>query len=338
MSEPLTDPLKALRFALDHVVELREAWQRGALSEREGKGGSRSNRNVEVEHALRQAIDRLDQIAGAPCGIVGEPPLGPKDRYVCTLPKGHKGHHRDGRVTWIGYHVTEDQIAGATPAKEPVTFDADEVRRTFQGTSIDTQRMRIVTGSLSRFCADHLCIYHTGGDNSVDDMLLTNGEGRYLLEVLTEIYGQIAGATPVAVPTCQHGHIVKTSGCVSCELLWQHSEIAGATEPDFPNTFTPAAEAGAGPAPPAPESGRIIVDWCATHMAAMHACPDCRFPDEGTRFGVKPAEAAPRDPLRALVEKWRKVGDMLTAGDPAFWDGYRSARKACAAELEEALR
>ena len=81
-----------------------------------------------------------------------------------------------------------DQIAGATPAQAPTTFDADDVRLTFQGTGIDAQRMRIVTASLSQFCADHICIYHTGGDNSVEDLLLTNSEGRYLLEVLTQIF------------------------------------------------------------------------------------------------------------------------------------------------------
>lgn len=46
----------ACQFALAHVQELREAWRSGALSERDGRGGMRSNRNFEVEVALRKAL------------------------------------------------------------------------------------------------------------------------------------------------------------------------------------------------------------------------------------------------------------------------------------------
>lgn len=52
--------LAALREALDHVSELEEAWQRGAIHETDGKGGTRSNRNVEVRVRLRQVIRDLE--------------------------------------------------------------------------------------------------------------------------------------------------------------------------------------------------------------------------------------------------------------------------------------
>lgn len=43
--------------ALAHVEELREAWRTGAIHERDG--GTRSNRNVDVEVSLRAALDAL---------------------------------------------------------------------------------------------------------------------------------------------------------------------------------------------------------------------------------------------------------------------------------------
>lgn len=51
--EQLTD---AARLALAHVEELRDAWQRGCIREIDNLGGTRSNRNVEVETTLRQAL------------------------------------------------------------------------------------------------------------------------------------------------------------------------------------------------------------------------------------------------------------------------------------------
>ena len=47
----------AARYALIHVQELREAWRTGAISEHDGKGGSRSNRNVDVEVRLSNALN-----------------------------------------------------------------------------------------------------------------------------------------------------------------------------------------------------------------------------------------------------------------------------------------
>ena len=47
-----------LRDAHAHIEELRGAWERGAISEHDGKGGLRSNRNADVERQLRTAIKR----------------------------------------------------------------------------------------------------------------------------------------------------------------------------------------------------------------------------------------------------------------------------------------
>lgn len=46
----------AATSAHTHVEELREAWRTGAIEERDGLGGTRSNRNVDVEVALRKAL------------------------------------------------------------------------------------------------------------------------------------------------------------------------------------------------------------------------------------------------------------------------------------------
>ena len=39
---------KALRSCAAHIEELRDAWQRGAISEHDGMGGTRSNRNTDT--------------------------------------------------------------------------------------------------------------------------------------------------------------------------------------------------------------------------------------------------------------------------------------------------
>lgn len=46
----------ALGAALYHVTELREAWSTGALHECDGGGGTRSNRNVDVQLAIRKVL------------------------------------------------------------------------------------------------------------------------------------------------------------------------------------------------------------------------------------------------------------------------------------------
>lgn len=47
----------AAGLALVHIRELREAWRRGVIDERDGQGGTRSNRNVDVEVSLRDALE-----------------------------------------------------------------------------------------------------------------------------------------------------------------------------------------------------------------------------------------------------------------------------------------
>jgi hypothetical protein len=43
----------------DHIDELEEAWRRGAISEHDGKGGTRSNRNVTMRVELNKMLARL---------------------------------------------------------------------------------------------------------------------------------------------------------------------------------------------------------------------------------------------------------------------------------------
>ena len=52
------DLLAALKAAHSHLQELRDAWERGAISEHDGKGGTRSDRNVDCEVQARAAIAR----------------------------------------------------------------------------------------------------------------------------------------------------------------------------------------------------------------------------------------------------------------------------------------
>ena len=46
----------SLQAAIFHMDELADAWQRGALSEHDGKGGTRSNRNMDCLRQARNAI------------------------------------------------------------------------------------------------------------------------------------------------------------------------------------------------------------------------------------------------------------------------------------------
>lgn len=39
-----------------HLAELEDAWSRGALSEHDGKGGTRSNRNADLRRRLTRAL------------------------------------------------------------------------------------------------------------------------------------------------------------------------------------------------------------------------------------------------------------------------------------------
>lgn len=57
--DTLCDLVDAAHEALAYVWELREAWRTGAIADRDGKGGERSNRNVEVEVKLRKALESL---------------------------------------------------------------------------------------------------------------------------------------------------------------------------------------------------------------------------------------------------------------------------------------
>ena len=59
--EIVPELVAALECSLDHVKELREAWRTGALSEHDGQGGTRSNRNVDVENKCRAALAKVKE-------------------------------------------------------------------------------------------------------------------------------------------------------------------------------------------------------------------------------------------------------------------------------------
>lgn len=43
--------------ACEHVLELREAWERGVMREGDNLGGTRSNRNMDVHRTLWEALN-----------------------------------------------------------------------------------------------------------------------------------------------------------------------------------------------------------------------------------------------------------------------------------------
>jgi len=45
-----------IRKVFEHLEELEEAWRRGALSEHDGHGGTRSNRNADLVRELGKAL------------------------------------------------------------------------------------------------------------------------------------------------------------------------------------------------------------------------------------------------------------------------------------------
>lgn len=47
---------KALRQVYSHLVELADAWERGAITEHDELGGTRSNRNADVLRVVRAAL------------------------------------------------------------------------------------------------------------------------------------------------------------------------------------------------------------------------------------------------------------------------------------------
>lgn len=52
----------AIAMALTHTDELKTAWERGVISEHDGQGGLRSNRNAEVRRALQAALDATQEV------------------------------------------------------------------------------------------------------------------------------------------------------------------------------------------------------------------------------------------------------------------------------------
>ncbi len=67
----MSEARRLLERVLEHCEELREAWERGALDEHDGKGGTRSSRNyarvIELERFLAQPMTKCEDLAAAIC-------------------------------------------------------------------------------------------------------------------------------------------------------------------------------------------------------------------------------------------------------------------------------
>ncbi len=57
----LEDMGELVKAVAEHLTELAEAWQRGALTELDGKGGTRSNRNRDVLVRLQTALAKFEE-------------------------------------------------------------------------------------------------------------------------------------------------------------------------------------------------------------------------------------------------------------------------------------
>lgn len=49
-------PTSLLLLIKEHLEELADAWQRGCISEHDGKGGTRSNRNMDLLVGVQRAL------------------------------------------------------------------------------------------------------------------------------------------------------------------------------------------------------------------------------------------------------------------------------------------
>ena len=54
--QTLTKLIEACKAAYDHTTELRDAWEKGAIHDIDGQGGTRSNRNADVNKTLALAL------------------------------------------------------------------------------------------------------------------------------------------------------------------------------------------------------------------------------------------------------------------------------------------
>ncbi len=50
---------EACEAAQSHILELEDAWLRGCITENDGQGGTRSNRNIEVRNVIRAALAKF---------------------------------------------------------------------------------------------------------------------------------------------------------------------------------------------------------------------------------------------------------------------------------------
>jgi hypothetical protein len=57
--------LDGIRSAERHTDELEEAWRAGNITEHDGKGGTRSNRNVALNRHLRSLLEPFERTFGS---------------------------------------------------------------------------------------------------------------------------------------------------------------------------------------------------------------------------------------------------------------------------------
>ena len=57
----LVEALDLVRQSIEHNEELEEAWRRGAISEHDGKGDTRSNRNEALVRRMKTFLVKRDE-------------------------------------------------------------------------------------------------------------------------------------------------------------------------------------------------------------------------------------------------------------------------------------
>lgn len=110
--------IQSSKATLEHLQELREAWMSGAITERDGKGGTRSNRNVEVEERLRTALENIEKEVRPQSAAVE---IGEAFRDAQRqMPDGYEVQVsiRRGETFVSLFSPSGDEVAGLVPAAD----------------------------------------------------------------------------------------------------------------------------------------------------------------------------------------------------------------------------
>ena len=150
------------------------------------------------------------------CWAVGFPDT---ERKVCELPFGHDGYHRQGAISWLGYHQ---------PLAPPQTPEPSKARK--------YSACRIC-GRGPQTMAQHIAIATFGvHTDAVHQPNQPNNGTAYCdqCEDETLVIQPSGDVAPMRLAACVYGHTTRKVGCVSCVLVFDSRPLAPAVEPAPP--------------------------------------------------------------------------------------------------------